>query len=244
MTLEVNKVSRSYGNREVVSGISFILQPGDLLGLVGPNGAGKSTTLKMITGMLAPTSGGITLGGVDLFSDPLLPRRMIGYVPEFISLYEYLTAEEYLDFVGEIKGIPQAERLKEAELLLDILDLLEERRSLVRTYSQGMRRKVALAAAMLGRPPILVLDEALNGLDPTTIARLKAHLGALTRQGTAVLLASHVLDVVERVCNRLVMIRSGRVAEQLSEADLARVREAEGGLEQWFLHQMSLGEIS
>lgn len=236
--LSLEAVVKRYGGREAVSGVSFSLSPGDVLGFIGPNGAGKSTTLRMMVGILQPTAGRVLVQGTDVTTDPLKARQAIGYVPEYLSLYEWLTAGEYLDFVGEVKGLDGATRAREAEGLLDMLELGEARDSLVRTYSQGMRRKVALAGAMMGRPPILVLDEAMNGLDPTSIARLKGHLRRLADEGTAILLSSHVLDVVERVCNRIIVLKGGRVVEEADAAGLEGIRQREGGLEAHFLRLM------
>lgn len=237
--LELRQVEKAYSGRPVVKGVSFTLEPGDFLGLIGANGAGKSTTMRMIVGMLRPTGGAVVINGVDIATDPLLARRSIGYVPEYITLYDYLTCEEYLDFVGEVKGLSEAERRDEAGALMELLDLEEAGGRLVRTYSQGMRRKVAIAGAMMGRPPVLVLDEAMNGLDPGTIARLKVYLKGLAESGTALILSSHVLDVVERICNRIVMLKDGEVAAQLSERELGSIREEEGGLEAHFLQTLS-----
>ena len=236
--LELKNVSHRYGSHWAVQGLSLCLRPGDFLGLIGPNGAGKSTTLRMAVGHLKPHQGQVLLDGRDVMEDPVRTRLQIGYVPEYLSLYDYLTGLEFLTFVGELKGIEPKSSASEIETLLDVLDLGEERDRLVRTYSQGMRRKVALAGAMLGRPPVLVLDEALNGLDPTTNHRLKQHLQLLAREGTAVLLSSHVLEVLERICNRIAVMRSGQVIDELDAASLSGVREKSGGLEQHFMGLM------
>ncbi len=235
IVLELRQVEKAYSGRPVVKGVSFSLEPGDFLGLIGANGAGKSTTMRMIVGMLKPTGGSVVINGTDIATDPLLARQSIGYVPEYITLYDYLTCEEYLDFVGEIMGLTESQRGEEAEVLMVLLDLEAAKDRLIRTYSQGMRRKVAIAGAMMGRPPVLVLDEAMNGLDALTIARLKVYLKGLAEAGTAMVLSSHVLDVVERICNRIVMLKDGEVAAQLSSEELVRIRAEEGGLEAHFL---------
>lgn len=239
--LELRNVTRSYGSHVAVKGLNLTLAPGDFLGLIGPNGAGKSTTLKMTVGHLKPTSGEVLLHGRDVQGHPLEVRRQVGYVPEYLALYEYLTGLEFLQFMGEVKGLTAQARTQEIDALLDVLDLHEERDRLVRTYSQGMRRKVALAGAMLGSPAVLVLDESLNGLDPTTNHRLKAHLQGLARSGTAILLSSHVLEVLERICNKIAVMRGGQLLELLDESALAQIRQAPGGLEQHFLNRMAEG---
>lgn len=233
--LELRSLTKRYGSQLAVEDLNLTLAPGDFLGLIGPNGAGKSTTLKMSVGHLAPTSGQVLIDGQDVQTVPLLIRQKVGYVPEYLSLYEYLTGLEFLAFVGEIKGLDAARSRAESEELLSVLDLGDERDRLIRTYSQGMRRKVALAGAMLGKPPVLVLDESLNGLDPQTNHRLKTHLQMLAKEGCAVLLSSHVLEVLERICTRIAIMRGGRLVDQLDADQLAEVRSQPGGLERYFL---------
>lgn len=235
--LELTEVTRQYGNQTAVQGLSLRLLPGDFLGLIGPNGAGKSTTLKMCVGHLKPTTGEVRLNGQDVFAHPLVARQQIGYVPEYLTLYDYLTGLEFVCFVGEVKGLSVEARTKEAESLLEMLELGDERDRLIRTYSQGMRRKVALAAAMMGSPSVLVLDESLNGLDPATNHRLKAHLQTLASRGTAILLSSHGLEVLERICNRIAVMRGGRLVALLNAQELDAIRGQPGGLEQYFLQQ-------
>lgn len=237
--LELCNVTRSYGSHVAVQGLNLTLSPGDFLGLIGPNGAGKSTTLKMTVGHLKPSSGEVLLNGRDVQAHPLEVRRQVGYVPEYLALYEYLTGLEFLQFMGEVKGLSAQARAQEIDALLNVLELNEERDRLVRTYSQGMRRKVALAGAMLGSPAVLVLDESLNGLDPTTNHRLKSHLQGLAREGTAILLSSHVLEVLERICNKIAVMKGGQLLELLDESALAEIRRAPGGLEQHFLNRMA-----
>jgi len=236
--LELRDVTKHFGTQVAVQHLSLRLSPGDFLGLIGPNGAGKSTTLKMAVGHLRPTHGTVLIDGRDVFQEPLEARRRIGYVPEYIALYEYLTGAEYLEFVGEVKGINVPTRHREIQQLLEVLDLGEERDRLIRTYSQGMRRKAALAGAILGRPAVLILDEALNGLDPTTNHRLKTYLRELAADGMAILLSSHVLEVLERICNRIAVLRHGTVVDLRDEVELEAIRRQEGGLERHFLKLM------
>ncbi len=241
MSLEFRQVSKSYGSHPAVRELSLVVGRGDFVGLIGPNGAGKTTTLRMAAGHLAPTEGTVLLFGKSVMDHPLEARRRIGYVPEYIALYDYLTGAEYLEFAGELKGLDQPERTRDIVTLLDILELGEERGRLIRTYSQGMRRKVALAGALLGRPPVLLLDEALNGLDPTTLHRLKAFLKDLAGQGAAILISSHVLEVLERLCNRIAVMNAGRLVEIMDAEELERIRAAEGGLEQRFVTLVAPG---
>lgn len=234
--LELIDVTRQYGSHTAVASLSLSLAPGDFLGLIGPNGAGKSTTLKMCVGHLKPTTGEVRLSGKDVSAHPLLARQEIGYVPEYLTLYDYLTGQEFVQFVGEVKGLDEKARTQQTTELLEMLELGEERERLIRTYSQGMRRKVALAAAMIGRPKVLVLDESLNGLDPATNHRLKAHLQQLAADGTCILLSSHVLEVLERICNRIAVMRGGRLIALLNADELNTIKQQPGGLEGYFLN--------
>jgi len=240
--LNLEHVSKQFATHRAVQDLSLSLDPGDFLGLIGPNGAGKSTTLKMVVGHLRPTRGRVLIRGQDVADTPLEARRNIGYVPEYLALYEYLTGAEYVDFSGEMKGLEPSTRKAELNELLDILDLGEERDRLIRTYSQGMRRKVALAGAIIGKPPLLVLDEALNGLDPTTSHKLKQYLMALAQGGTTILLSSHVLEVLERICNRIAIMRRGRLVDVRNGEELEAIRQEAGGLERHFLTLMESPE--
>ena len=235
MGLEFRNVSKSFGGHPAVQALSLTVEAGDFVGLIGPNGAGKTTTLRMGVGHLAPSSGEVLIDGMPVLDHPLEARRRIGYVPEYVALYDYLTGAEYLEFAAELKGLDTTTRNKEIALLLEMLELGEERSRLIRTYSQGMRRKVAMAGALLGSPPYLVLDEAMNGLDPTTMHRLKAHLKALVDQGMAILISSHVLEVLERLCNRIAIMHAGTLVDDMDADRLRQVRSDPGGLEQYFM---------
>ncbi len=244
MALEFQDVTKSFGAHTAVRALSLRVDRGDFVGLIGPNGAGKTTTLRMGVGHLSPTKGRVLVDGLPVLDHPLEARRRIGYVPEYVALYDYLTGVEYLEFVADIKGIDGAARDGEIATLLEILELGEERSRLIRTYSQGMRRKVAMAGALLGRPPFLVLDEAMNGLDPTTLHRLKAYLRSLVDQGMAILISSHVLEVLERLCNRIAIMHAGALVEDMGAERLEAVRQMPGGLEQYFMHCIGRGTES
>jgi ABC-2 type transport system ATP-binding protein len=203
--IEVRGLQKRYGRHVAVEDVSFSVNAGELVALIGHNGAGKSTTLKALTGQLQPSAGEVLVAGVNVLQDPGEARRRFGYVPEEPQLYEYLTAREMLELVVEVRGqgdIPAT---------LAAVGLQDDADRLIREYSQGMRRKAALAAAMVSKPQVLILDEALNGLDPPSAARVKAHLRALAEGGAAVLLSTHVLETVEKIADRVVMLARGRV---------------------------------
>ena len=218
--LALSAVRKEYGKVIAVDRVDLQVQPGEFVGLVGPNGAGKSTTIKMVCGQLVPTSGSIFVAGVDVVADPGGARARLGYVPEDPNLYEYLSAREMLEFVAQVRG----KGPEDVEAALEIAGLGVDAERLIREYSQGMRRKTAIAAAMLARPPLLVLDEALNGLDPPSAMRVSEALEAACAAGAAVVLSTHVLDTLEKVAHRIVMVRDGRILEDLPVSELDRVR--------------------
>ena len=207
-------VLRSFGRVDVLRGVSFHVEPGEFVGLVGNNGAGKTTLLRILAGQLAASAGAVRIAGVDVAVDPRQARALTGYVPEQPALWDYLTAREFLGFVAEVRG---AGDLDEA---LAVADLGEDADRLVREYSQGMRRRTALAAALLGHPPVLLLDEALNGLDPASTYRIREILRARAAAGTAVVLSTHVLEMVERVASRVLLLAHGRVEADVTGAEL------------------------
>jgi len=225
--IEIRGLRKEFGRVVAVEAVDLVAGPGEFVALIGHNGAGKSTTIKVLTGQLMPTAGTVHVGGVDVSKDPGLAREKLGYVPEDPALYEYLTAREFLELVVALRG---AGDLEEA---LALTGLGDDADRLIREYSQGMRRKTALAAAVVSKPPVVILDEALNGLDPPSAARVKASLRALCEQGTTVLLSTHVLETVERVADRVVMLAHGRVVADERIADIG----AEG-LEALFLERI------
>lgn len=221
----VERLRKEYGKVVAVEDVSFTVPRGKLIGLVGHNGAGKSTTLRMLTGQLAPTAGTVSIAGVDATRDPNGARARMGIVPEDPRLYEYLTAREMLEFVVATRGTGDVdEGLRIAGLGADADRLISE-------YSQGMRRKTALACAMVSRPEVLLLDEALNGLDPPSALRITDELQAATRGGTAILLSTHVLDTLERIADGIVMLSRGRVILEAPGTAMDKVRRAFGELD-------------
>lgn len=216
--IEVVDVQKHYGKVKAVDGLSFSIEPGEFIGFVGPNGAGKSTTIKMLTAQLLPTAGRITVGGVDVAADPNAARALIGYVPEEPRMYEYLSAREMIEFVAEIRGGG------DVEAALEIAGLGADADRMIQEYSQGMRRKTALAAAMVATPKVLILDESLNGLDPPSAERVLQALDAARAAGAAVLLSTHVLDTLEKVATRILMVQGGRLIADVGADELDSVR--------------------
>ncbi len=226
--VSVQGLSRSFGPVKAVQDVSFALPPGQFVGLIGHNGAGKSTTLKMLMGMLRPSSGRVLVGGVDVHAQPKEARALMGVVPEEPPLYEELSALEFLQFVAELRGASNVEEV------LELTGLESDARRLIREYSQGMRRKTALAAAMLGKPKLLLLDEAINGLDPPSAALWKKALRQRVDEGTTVLLSTHVVETVEAVADRVLMMAHGKLVADLSAGGLSK-----GQLEELFLERLA-----
>ena len=227
-TVSVSELTRRFGNVQALQGVSFEVEPGQFVGLIGHNGAGKTTALRILTGQLPPTSGSVRVAGIDVQAQPREARAAMGYTPEQPELYDYLTARELLEFVAEVRGGG------DLQAALDLAGLGEDADRLIREYSQGMRRRTALAAAVLSRPPVLIFDEALNGLDPPSAARVKEHLADLCRSGHAVLLSTHVLETVERIAHRVVMLAHGRVVADERVDDIGQE-----GLERLFLERIA-----
>lgn len=217
--LEVQGLTKNYGRQQAVKGLDFVLEGGEFVGFIGGNGAGKSTTIKMLTGQLIPTSGHIALDGHSVVEDPQIARHRIGYVPEFPELYTYLTGREMLEFVCSVREQASLEwGMEVAGLGTDIDRPIQE-------YSQGMRRKIAIACAMVGKPAILILDEALNGLDPSSVKRIVGLLEQERERGVCILLSTHVLDTLEKLATRLLYIEQGVLIADCGIEGLAEIRE-------------------
>jgi ABC-2 type transport system ATP-binding protein len=218
--LEVQHLSKYYGPLAAINDVSFEVRPGEVLGLLGPNGSGKSTTVKILTGLLRPTSGGVRLDGADALRDLPAYKRMVGYVPEEPHLYSYLTAPEYLQFIGRLRQLPDEGLEEKVDRFLQLLGIYDDRYQTLSSYSKGMRQKVLVAAAVLHNPRIVVLDEPFSGLDVTSARVLKAFVRALAEEGRMVVFSSHVLEVVEQVCSRVVILKDGRIVGHDSVANL------------------------
>ena len=218
--LEVRHLFRSYRGIPAVEDVSFRIGPGEIVGFLGPNGAGKSTTVKIITGLLRANEGKVLFEGRDIRDDMVAFRKVLGYVPEEAHLYTYLSGLEYLQLVGRLRGL--GERLIEAKAtgLLELLHLKSWQHTPISSYSKGMRQRVLIAAALLHDPKLLIFDEPLSGLDVASGRLFKDLLEMLAEQGKAVLYISHVLETVEQVCNRVIVIAGGKVLADASPSEL------------------------
>jgi ABC-2 type transport system ATP-binding protein len=207
--IEIEGLEKLYGDLAAVQGLSFRVGPGEVVGLVGPNGAGKTTTLRSIAGIIIPTRGRITIAGHDLVRDPVAAKRALAFIPDEPHLFEYLTVEEHLRFVGRLYGVVDVEQ--RIPPLLAEFELGEKRGALPDELSRGMKQKLAIACGLLHQPRALLLDEPLTGLDPVGIRRMKATILRRAEDGVAVILSSHLLHLVEEICTRVLVLQRGRV---------------------------------
>jgi len=233
----VEGLSKSFRDRRAVDGISFRVRRGCFFGFLGPNGAGKSTTIKMLTGLLRPSAGTASVEGCSIDTERLALKGLIGVLPEELPLYERLSGEEYLHFAGRMYGLGRDETARRTAELLEFLSLEEQRGELIVDYSLGMRKKLALAAALIHNPRVLFLDEPLNGIDPVSGRVVTDLLRRLAEKGVTMFFTSHVLDVVERLCDEVAIIDRGSLVAQ---GTLASIREqravgADASLEDVFL---------
>jgi ABC-2 type transport system ATP-binding protein len=219
------KLSRQYGTKVALYDLNLRVDPGQIVGFLGPNGAGKSTTVKILTGMIRPTVGRAFVAGFDIVEQPIEAKKRLGYVPETAAVYDGLTAAEYLELVGALHHLEPATIRQRAGELLDLFGLAADQHRRLTEHSKGMRQKVLIAAALIHRPDVLFLDEPLDGLDANAALVVKELLKKLAAQGKTILFCSHILDVVERICTRIVIINNGR---KIADGTAAAIREDTG----------------
>jgi ABC-2 type transport system ATP-binding protein len=220
--LDIRGLTKKYRNRAVVDQVSFTVPPGQVTGYLGPNGSGKSTTVKMLTGLLSATRGQILWKGDDIRQDLIAFKRILGYVPEEAHVYPHLTGLEYLQLIGRLRQLPEHLVDLKANELLRLLWLAEHRHAAISSYSKGMKQRVLIAGALLHDPELLVLDEPLSGLDISSAMLLHEIIAELARAGKTVLYISHILEVTERVCSRVIILYQGRV---VANDDVGRLRD-------------------
>ena len=223
--IEVERLTHVYGAHRALDDLTFGAAAGEVLGLLGPNGAGKSTTVRILTGLLRPTAGHAKVGGFDIVLQPLDAKARLGYVPEQPALYETLTAAEFLEVIAALHHLDARDAARRGAELLDLLGVGEAAHRRLSAFSKGMKQKVVLAAALLHRPDVLVLDEPLDGLDANSARVVKNLLRSLAAQGRTILFCSHILEVVERVCTRVVVIDRGR---KIAEGEPHEIAAATG----------------
>ena len=211
MAVQIRGLAKRFGQVVAVAGVDLDVRRGSFFGLVGPNGAGKTTSLAMVTGLLRPDSGAARVDGIDVWERPLLARTRMGVLPEGLRLFERLSGRELLTFTGRLRAMDLAEIEQRSGQLLDVLGLAGAGDQLVVDYSTGMRKKIALAAAMLHNPPVLFLDEPFEAVDPVSARTIRDVLRAFTQRGGTVVFSSHVMELVERLCDEVAIMAAGRV---------------------------------
>jgi ABC-2 type transport system ATP-binding protein len=225
--IDVQDLTKDYGSRRAISGITFKVEQGEVLGFLGPNGAGKTTTMRIITGFVPPTSGTVSIAGFDIFSQSLEARRRVGYLPESVPLYTEMSVAGYLDFMAKIKGIPRAKRREQLDRAMSATRIEDRARDLIGKLSKGYRQRVGLAQALLGEPDVLILDEPTVGLDPRQITEVRDLIKEIGRDH-AVILSTHILPEVSMVCSRVLIVDDGKeVAEDTPENLMRQLRGSE-----------------
>jgi ABC-2 type transport system ATP-binding protein len=225
--ISTEHLTRRFGDLVAVQDVNLRVAPGQFFGFLGPNGAGKSTTIKMLTGLLAPSSGRMQILGSDLTQDSVEVKRQIGVVPEGMALFGRLTGSEYLNFVGRMYGLDRSTAAKRTAELLEFMQLVDQPKALVTDYSHGMQKKLALAAAVIHGPKILFLDEPFEGVDAIASNTLKSMLQNMISRGATIFLTSHVLEIVERLCSHVAIIHRGQLVAQGSLEELRAGVEAQ-----------------
>jgi len=232
--LEARSLTKYYGALPALRDASFVARPGQILGYLGPNGSGKSTTVRMLVGLMTPTSGDVRWQGRSIFADLPAYRRRLGYVPEEPHLYTHLTAPEYLRLVGGLRDLDEPIMDRRIDRLLDLLGLADDRYSTLSAFSKGMRQKVLIAAALLHDPEIVILDEPFSGLDIGAALMLREVIKGLSAAGRTILMSSHVIDVVEQLCTEVVILADGRVVAH-DRVDHLRRLQQDASLEHVFV---------
>jgi ABC-2 type transport system ATP-binding protein len=243
VAIEAVDLSRQFGPKLAVDHLNLAVEAGEFFGFLGPNGAGKSTTIKMLVGLLRPSGGTARISGIDIWQHPLEAKQQLGVLPEGLNLYERLTGREFIRFVGTMYGLDQLQVRQRTEELLELMDLADDADKLVVDYSQGMRKKTALAAAVIHTPRVLFLDEPFEGVDAISGRAIRNVLQQLRERGTTIFFSSHILEVVERLCSRVGVIVQGKLVAlgTIDELrDLAQTGE-HATLEEVFLRTVGAG---
>ena len=241
--LEAIALAKFYGSVPAVRDVTFRLEPGQVLGYLGPNGSGKSSTVKVLTGLLSPTRGQVLFEGKDIHSDLAAYRKRLGYVPEEANLYPFLTGQEYLEMVGSLREMRPKTMQAKISSLLELFSLFPHRHEPLGSYSKGMRQRILLIAALMDNPDVLILDEPLSGLDVTSVLIIKNLIQAFSTRGKAVFYCSHILEIVEKICSQLLILRKGQVTCYGATVEVRR-QIGQSSLERIFLHLVEEKDVS
>lgn len=239
--LALRGLTKSFDGRTVVNHIDLDVPAGSFFGLVGPNGAGKTTTLSMVTGLMRPDGGRVVVAGVDVWADPVKAKSLMGVLPDGLRLFERLSGAEMLSYLGRLRGIDAATIKHRSDELLQVLDLQDAGGKLVADYSTGMRKKITLAAALLHSPPVLILDEPLEAVDPVSARVIRTVLTRYTVSGGTVIFSSHVMALVEALCSHVAVMAAGQI---VASGDLATVRGSAASLDDAFMHLVGADDLA
>lgn len=242
--VELRGVVKRYNTIVAVNSVNLTINQGEIFGLLGPNGSGKSTMLKMLLGLVQPDAGEVRVLGLNVAEDPVGVKKMVGYAPESPRLYEFLTGIEFLDFVGDIYGMPTAEKKNRINEYLKALQLDGREGDMISSYSEGMKQKTALIAAFLHKPKLLILDEPLNGLDPRSARIIKDFLHELKMQGVTTIMSTHILEIAQAVCDRIGIMYQGQLLALGNMDELRQMARLPGsGLEDVFLKLTGTSDV-
>jgi len=240
--ISIKNLYKSYGINQVLKGINLEVYPGQVLGYIGPNGAGKSTTVKILCGLLTDYEGEVTINGLDMKKEAVSAKKIIGYVPELAELYDVLTPFEYLQFMGALYGMDEVLCMDRINKIMSAFNLQDNLHQRMDTFSKGMRQKVLLASGLLHNPDIIILDEPLSGLDANSVIMVKELISKLAKDGKTIFYCSHMMDVVEKVSDRIILIDKGII---VADGSFEELKEQQGNqsLEQIFAHLTSKDSI-
>ncbi|WP_252187815.1 ABC transporter ATP-binding protein [Anaeromonas frigoriresistens] len=240
--ISIRNLNKSFGSKRVLKDINLEINKGEIIGYIGPNGAGKSTTVKIMLGLLEEYEGEIEIFGKNIKDDPVKYKKRIGYVPETADIYDNLTAREYLTFIGELYGMEYEEVDKKAEELMELFDIREVYDGRINSFSKGMKQKVIIISSLLNDPDILFLDEPLSGIDANSVMVIKEVLSELVKQGKTIFYSSHIMEVVEKLSDRIILLADGKIVADGSMEDLKS--QLEGSLESIFNQLTGFNEHS
>jgi ABC-2 type transport system ATP-binding protein len=227
--IEIHNLTKTFGTFKAIDGLTLRVEPGEIFGFLGPNGAGKTTTVKILSGIMRPTAGRVSVAGCDVALDPLGAKRAMAYIPDEPFVYPKLTGWEFLRFIGDLYSVPVPEQKKRIPELLETFELAEQSGELLESYSHGMKQKLLIASVLLRRPKAVLFDEPTVGLDPKSIRRFKGLLADIAREGAAVFMCTHILDMAEKLCHSVGIIYRGRLVARGSVADVKKLASGAAG---------------
>jgi len=223
--VEINNLKKSFGSNQVLHGINLKIEPGQIIGYIGPNGAGKSTTIKIICGLISDFEGEVLISGKDLRTETLEIKRLIGYIPENAAMYESLTPMEFMEFIGEMRNLNRQTTHEKAKALMNIFEMKPHINQRISTFSKGMRQKVMICSSLLHNPNLILMDEPLSGLDANSVIMVKEMLLHLAKEGRTIFYSSHLMDVVEKISDRIILIDQGKVIADGPFDDLKKLSD-------------------